>query len=110
MRGAIRQLGKETLVYGLSTIVGRFLNFLLLPFYTHFLATSEYGIVAVVFTYLAFLNIVYQYGMDQAYLRYASSLEIGDLYDNFSTAMISVLASSLCLSGLLFGFSGPIAS
>lgn len=110
MRKELNQLGKETLVYGLSTIVGRFLNFLLLPFYTHFLSTSEYGIVAVIFTYLAFLNIVYQYGMDQAYLRYASSLEIGDLKDNFSTAMTSVLLSSLFLSGILFFFSAPIAS
>lgn len=110
MQGEIRRLGKETLVYGLSTIVGRFLNFLLLPFYTHFLATSEYGIVAVIFTYLAFLNILYQYGMDQAYLRYASSLEIGDLKDNFSTAMASVLVSSFILSGILFTFSGTITS
>ncbi len=110
MQGDIRRLGKETLIYGLSTIVGRFLNFLLLPFYTHLLATSEYGIVAVVFTYIAFLNIIYQYGMDQAYLRFASSLEIGDLKDNFSTAFGSMLVSSLFLSGILFIFSEPISN
>src|SRR5579871_2967184 len=107
MAGEIRRLGKETLVYGLSTILGRFLNFLLVPFYTHFLAPSDFGIITTVFAYIAFLNILYQFGMDQAYLRFATSLELGDLEDNFSTAATSVLAVALLLSAILVSFWTP---
>ncbi|MFH1619752.1 MAG: oligosaccharide flippase family protein [bacterium] len=82
----LKILGRESVIYGLSTAAARFLNFLLLPFYTHYLTTSEYGIVGAVFAYIAFLNIVYQYGMDQAYMRYfspeGSRTEVPDCVDS----------------------------
>ena len=71
----IRSLGKESFVYGFSTISARFLNFLLMPFYTHYLLPSEYGIGAAVFSYIAFFNILYQYGMDHAYMRHFDEKE-----------------------------------
>ncbi|MBI4801893.1 MAG: polysaccharide biosynthesis C-terminal domain-containing protein [Elusimicrobia bacterium] len=71
----IRSLGKESFIYGFSTIAARFLNFLLLPFYTHYLSPADYGIGAAVFSYIAFFNILYHYGMDQAYMRYFDEKE-----------------------------------
>ncbi|HBA60753.1 MAG TPA: hypothetical protein DCZ92_08030 [Elusimicrobia bacterium] len=71
----LKALGKESLIYGLSTVGARLLNFILLPFYTHYLVPAEYGIVAAVFSYIAFLNIVYHYGMDQAYMRHYADRE-----------------------------------
>jgi len=71
----LKALGKESLVYGLSTVGARLLNFILLPFYTHYLAPADYGVVAAVFSYIAFLNIVYHYGMDQAYMRHYADRE-----------------------------------
>ncbi len=59
----IKRLGADTAVYGISTIVGRFLTFLLVPFYTNVLSTGQYGIVATLYSYIAFLNVVYSYGM-----------------------------------------------
>ncbi|MFN3135413.1 MAG: lipopolysaccharide biosynthesis protein [Candidatus Kryptonium sp.] len=105
----IKQLGKETAIYGLSTIIGRFLNFILVPFYTNLLKPEEYGIVTTIYAYIAFLNVIYSYGMESAYLRYASSLEIGDKKDNFSTPFISIFFSSLFFSSLIHIFSDDIA-
>ncbi len=104
----IRQLRKETAIYGLSTIIGRFLNFILVPFYTNILKPEEYGIVTTIYAYIAFLNVIYSYGMESAYLRYASSLEIGTKKDNFSTPFISIFFSSLFFSSLLHIFSDDI--
>jgi len=105
----IKTLGRETLIYGLSTVVARLLNFLLLPFYTHYLTTSEYGVVAAVFAYVAFFNILYQYGMDQAYMRFAS--EPGrSREETFSTAMWSLAATSLLFSALLYLLADPLAA
>lgn len=109
MLSQIKQLGKETAIYGISTIVGRFLNFLLVPFYTNVLKPDQYGIVTTLYAYLAFLNVLYSYGMESAYLRYASSLEIGDKKENFSTPFISILITSLIFSSLIHFFSNELA-
>jgi O-antigen/teichoic acid export membrane protein len=67
----LRSLAKESLAYGVSSLLSRFLNFLLVPFYTHVLTPGEFGISNIVFALVAFLNIVYQAGFDSAYLRMA---------------------------------------
>ncbi|MBS1903810.1 MAG: polysaccharide biosynthesis protein [Bacteroidetes bacterium] len=73
MRKELAALSKETLIYGTSTVIGRFLNFLLVPFYVNVLhSTSEYGISSVLYTWIAFLNVVYPLGLEGAYFRYAS--------------------------------------
>lgn len=81
------------MVYGLSTVGARLLNFLLMPFYTHYLLPAEYGVVAAIFSYMAFLNIIYQYGMDQAYMRHYAHKEKA-----FSTAYSCVLVTSILFS------------
>jgi O-antigen/teichoic acid export membrane protein len=110
MLSQIKQLGKETAIYGISTIVGRFINFLLVPFYTNVLKPDQYGIVTTIYAYIAFLNVIYSYGMESAYLRFASSLEIGDKKENFSTPFISIFFTSLIFSGLIHLFSNEIAN
>lgn len=97
----IARLGRETAVYGLSTVVGRLLNFILLPLYTHLLAPAEYGIVATAFAYIAFLNVLYSHGMDQAYLRFASPDQGGPSRQTFATPLWSVAGVSLVGSAIL---------
>lgn len=97
----IIRLGKEAAIYGLSSIVGRFLNFLLVPFYTNLLLPSEYGVIANLYAYIAFAAVLFGYGMDAAYMRFVSSLEIGDKKQNFSVPFISVAATSLLFAILL---------
>src|SRR3982074_53253 len=73
MREQLKALSKETLVYGVSTVIGRFLNFLLVPFYVNVLHSSaEYGISTSLYTYMGFLNVIFPLGLEAAYFRYAA--------------------------------------
>lgn len=85
----LRTLAKESLAYGVSSLFSRFLNFLLVPFYTHVLSPSEFGVSNIIFAIIAFLNILYQAGFDSAYLRLAHDAEEGDRKRLFSTALWS---------------------
>jgi len=68
---SIRTLASDTAVYGVTTILGRFLTFLLTPFYTHYLSgPAEYGHIATIYTFIAFINIVYSFGLDTAFMRF----------------------------------------
>lgn len=106
----LKRLGADTAVYGVSTILGRFLNFLLVPFYTNVLVPQEYGIVTYVFSLLAFANILYSYGIESAYFKFASSPESGDKNENLSTPFLSLLISSTILSLLITSFASPLDS
>ncbi len=108
MNESIIKLGKDTATYGISTIVARLLNFLLVPFYTNVLLPSEYGITAYVFSLIAFLNVIYNYGMESAYFKYSSTLEIGSKKQNFSTPFFSILFSSFIFSVLIISLAKPI--
>jgi len=72
MRQQLRQLSGDTAIYGLTTIIQRFLSFLLTPFYTHFLLPAELGIQADLFVIIAFLLILANAGMESAYFKYDS--------------------------------------
>ncbi len=108
MRDQIRSLGADTAIYGISTIVGRFLNFLLVFFYTNVLQPGDYGIVAYVYSLVAFLTILYGFGMESAYFKYASTKEHGTDRENFSTPLLALLVSSVALSSLITLFASPI--
>jgi len=76
MRKELKALSKETLIYGVSTVVGRFLYFLLVPFYVNTLhSTAEYGIVTSLYTYIGFLNVIYPLGLEGAFFRYGARAE-----------------------------------
>jgi O-antigen/teichoic acid export membrane protein len=105
----IKRLGKDTAIYGTSTIIGRLLSFLLIPFYTNVLKPEEYGITAYVYSLIAFLNVIYNYGMESAYFKYSSTLEIGNKRQNFSTPFISVFCSSFLFSIAIVFLSEPLA-
>lgn len=108
MLDKIKSLSKQTLIYGTSTIIGRFLNFILVPFYTNVFPPSEYGVVAIIFAYVAFLNIVYSLGFEAGYFRFASSNEIGTEKDNFSHPFIVILLNSALLSIIIVAFNQGI--
>lgn len=110
MLDKIKSLSKQTLIYGTSTIVGRFLNFILVPFYTNVFPPAEYGVVAVVFAYIAFLNIVYSFGFEAGYFRFASSNEVGDDKQNFTHPFFLITANSLVISGLILIFHSSISA
>jgi O-antigen/teichoic acid export membrane protein len=106
----IKRLGTDTAIYGTSTIVGRFLTFLLTPLYANVLLPDQFGIVALTYAYIAFLNVVYGYGMESAYMRYYGEREFRDGKSIFATPFISLAASSSVFSLLLVWQSETVAS
>jgi len=96
----LKELTKDTALYGISTIVGRFLGFILVPFYTNVFAPAEFGIQSLVYAFLAFANIVYIYGMDAAFMKFATVIE-KDKRKVFSTGYLFVTITTLIFSFIL---------
>ncbi len=103
----IKRLGKETLVYGTSTVLARLLNFCLVPFYTYYLLPGQYGVIATVFAAIALFNVVFLFGMDQSYLRFASDAQ--DKSKVFRQCFYGVLLNGGLLGLLLWVFATPAA-
>lgn len=105
----LKKLAGHTAIYGLTTIAGRFLNYLLTPLHTSILLPSEYGVVTSIYAYIAFLNVVYTYGMETAYFRF-STKDASQSNKSFQNAFLSVFFSSLIFTGFIYLFSNQIAS
>ena len=106
----IKRLGTETAIYGVSTILGRFLTFILTPVYANILPPSEVGIIATVYAYIAFLNVLYGFGLEGAYMKYTSTLEVGNKKQNFSVAFLSLTITSFLFSVFIFLQSDSLAA
>ena len=108
MLNKLIELSKDTAVYGVSTIIGRFLAFLLFPIYTNVFSPDEFGTYTLVYAYLAFLNVVYIYGMDAAFMKY-TSLAVGEeKKETFSTPYLFVTITSIIFSLLFYLLLDPI--
>ena len=101
----LQKLASETALYGLSSVVGRILNYLLVPFYTSVFLPAEYGVITEWYAYAAFLQVLYTYGMETAYFRFAQREPAA-----FDLALSVLLTSSLIFSGLLVFFAIPITA
>jgi O-antigen/teichoic acid export membrane protein len=104
---ALKKLASQTAVYGLSQILGRFVNYLLVPLYTTVFTTEAYGVVTLMYAYVSFFNVVLTYGMETAFFRFAN--KEGDPSKVFSTVLTSIITSSTFFSLLLIVFSGTVA-
>ena len=87
----LKGLFKDTAIYGLSSIIGRFLNYLLVPLYTAKLsaASGGYGIITNVYAYVALLLVILTYGMETTFFRFANKEEENPARV-YSTTLISV--------------------
>jgi O-antigen/teichoic acid export membrane protein len=99
----LRQLASETVLYGLSSVVGRVLNYVLIPFYTSIFLPADYGLLTEWYAYAALLQILYTYGMETAYFRFAKQEPA-----TFDLVVSALFISSLVFSGLLVLFATPI--
>ena len=104
----IKKLAGQTAIYGLSSIVGRLLNYLLVPIYTRVFDPNAYGVVSEFYAYVTFLIVAYTYGMETAFFHF--STEGSDKNKIYSTGLSTLLVSSGLFSGLLILFAGPIAN
>ncbi len=106
----LRRLTKHSAIYGVGHILSRGIGFLLLPLYTNLLSTAEYGIVALIFTFLAFANILFLYGLDSAFLRFYAVEEVGSGKKRvLSTTMLMAAFSSLILFLLFYLFAETLS-
>ncbi len=98
---SIKKLASQTAYYGLSSVLGRMLNYALVPLHTRVLSNQQdYGVVGELFAYVTFLNILFLYGMETAFFRYASkSNEPSKVYNSIFS---SVLVTSITLCALLY--------
>ena len=107
---SMKGLAKETAIYGLSSIIGKFLNYLLVPLYTYVLArTDDYGIVTNLYAWTALLLVILTYGMETGFFRFANRED----YDSptvYRTAYGSLLISSALFTLLVVIFHQPIAN
>ena len=113
----LKGLMKDTAIYGLSSIVGRFLNYLLVPLYTHYMPkeSGDYGVSTNVYAYVALILVLLTFGMETTLFRFANddkqTLEIGRKHSDtvFSTVMAVVGSLTALFVALVFGFIGPIS-
>lgn len=103
----IRKLVSQTAIYGVSQIVGRFVNYLLVPLHTALFVTADYGVNGLLYAFVTFFNVLLTYGMETAFFRFSQK---SDQPENvYKTAITSLLYSSLSF-GILFSlFAEPAA-
>ncbi|HTA84354.1 MAG TPA: oligosaccharide flippase family protein [Bacteroidia bacterium] len=104
----VKALAGQTIVYGVPSIVGRLLNYLLVPLYTRAFSTSDFGTVTSLYAYVSFLNIVLTYGMETSLFNFSRMAE--DKKKVFSTILTSVTVSSLIFLSLAYVFRFNIAA
>lgn len=103
-----KRLAGDTVIYGTSSILGRILNWLLVPYYSFIFVPEIYGVVANLYSYVAFFLVLLLYGMETSFFRYAYKHENSELV--YSTSLISIFSTSALFVLLAFAFSGEIAS
>ncbi len=104
---ALKKLAAQTAIYGLPTIVGRLLNYLLVPLQTYIFLPDQYGIVGELYAWTSLLFVVLTYGMETAFFRFSQNSEQKESV--FSTIVISLLTTSLLFVVVASSLSPQIA-
>ena len=107
---SLKSLAKDTAIYGLSSIVGRFLNYLLVPLYTAKIsaASGGYGVITNVYAYTALLMVLLTYGMETTFFRFANK-EGENPQKVYSTILLSVATTSSLFFLLVVAFLPQIS-
>ena len=109
MANPLKQLAGQTMIYGLSTILARVINFLLVPIYTRVLDQANYGIVTEFMAYIAVLQVVLVLGLETGCFRFANR-EGADPKLVYSSAFVTVFCVGATFLALMLAFANPIAS
>ncbi len=108
MTNHLKKLLGHTAVYGLSSIIGRLLNYLLVPLYTRLFLPAEYGVVTDLYAYVGFLLVLLTYGMETAFFRFSEKQT--DKEKVFSTAISSLLLTSALFIFVMILFAQQFAN
>jgi O-antigen/teichoic acid export membrane protein len=105
--GGIRQLANQTIWYGLSNILGRFINYLITPLLLYIFDAEKFGEISILFALAAFLNILFSYGMETAYFRFN---QLEKETHVFNTTLSSLLISTMLFGAVLVMAAAPLAA
>ncbi|MBV6479887.1 MAG: hypothetical protein HGGPFJEG_02691 [Ignavibacteria bacterium] len=94
----------------MNTVIGRFLGFFLVPFYTNKFSPDDYGIITIIYSYIAILNVFFSAGLESGFMKFYSSPESGSKKQNFSNPLEIVLLNSFFLSILIYFFSDDLTT
>ncbi|MBI9039264.1 MAG: polysaccharide biosynthesis C-terminal domain-containing protein [Bacteroidales bacterium] len=103
-----KKLAGQTAIYGLPSILGRTLGYLLVPLYTRVFDKSDYGTIILLYSYVSFLLVILTYGMETAFFRFSQTKNNKNIA--FSTAFISLVITTLIFAFLSIKFSQNIAN
>lgn len=108
--GKLANIAKDTAIYGLSSIIGRFLNYWLVPLYTAKLSADSggYGVITNMYAYTALVMVLLTFGMETTYFRFTNKTH-EDAMTVYSTTLISVGTVALSFVALVFLFLNPIS-
>jgi O-antigen/teichoic acid export membrane protein len=105
----LKKLAGQTALYGLSSMIGRAVNFLLVPVYTSLLFPAEFGIVTELYAYAAFFNILYLFGMETTYFRFANKKDADEPHI-FNHVNTQILIGGILISLVILFFTPQIAA
>lgn len=106
----MQKLAKETAIYGVSSILGKFLNWLLMPFYTFVLAggPSEYGVVTNLYAWTSLLLVILTYGMETGFFRFVNKDKENEV-NIYGNVFSSIGFTSILFIGIIVLFENPIS-
>ncbi|NNL32053.1 MAG: polysaccharide biosynthesis protein [Flavobacteriaceae bacterium] len=105
--GALKKFFKDTIIYGLATVLPKLMNFVLVPLHTSTLKTSSYSDNTTFYVYAAFFNVLLTYGMETAFFRFFSKSRAQGKV--FSTVFISLFVSTLLFLAIVLAFNTQLA-
>lgn len=103
----LKKLASETALYGVSSILGRVINYALVGLHTKVFFAGQMAIQIELYAAVGILNILYTYGMETAFFRYAAR-EKNKASDYYNLVQSAIIISSLLMSGLIYAFASPI--
>ena len=107
----MKSLAKDTAIYGLSSIIGRFLNWMLVPMYTRVLVnTGEYGIVTNIYGWTALLLVLLTYGMETGFFRFINKKDEQEPMRVYATSLYSLAFTSSIFIALVLIFLNPVSN
>ncbi len=104
----LKRLASQTAIYGVSSVLGRFLNYLLVPLYTYVFVPVEYGVVSEFYAYMGFLSVLLLFGLETGYFRFREKAGVAESLVYATALRLVALGTSLMLAALWL-FDEPLA-
>jgi O-antigen/teichoic acid export membrane protein len=109
MINPLRKLAGQTAIYGLPSIVGRLLNYVLVPIHTAVFLPEKFGVIIEMYAYVSFLVVLLTYGMETAFFRF-NSKEENNKDEVFTTTVLALIATTVVFISVAYIFAQKIAN